>query len=70
MAGDLQPGDRFTQPGGTREARQVTRVTWTTGDDDVTGGGAVEIASVPAADPGQRPQHEVFAADDELEAAP
>jgi hypothetical protein len=67
-AGDLQPGDRFIQPDGARETRQVTKVTWTGPDDDVTGGGAVEITSVAVTGTGRRTQSEVFAADDQLEA--
>jgi hypothetical protein len=67
-AGDLQPGDRYIQPDGARETRQVTRVTWTGADDDVTGGGAVEITSVAVTGTDRRPQHEVFAADDQLKA--
>lgn len=65
--GDLKPGDTFVEPDGAREARRVTAVTWTGQDDDVTGGGAVEIASVAVDGPDQRTQYEVFAADDELE---
>jgi hypothetical protein len=64
-AGDLKPGDTFVQPDGDRETRRVTAVTWT-GQDDVTGGGAVEIASVAVAGPDQRTQCEVFAAADTL----
>jgi hypothetical protein len=69
MAGDLKPGDRFIQPDGGREARQVTKVTWTGAGDDVTGGG-VEIASVAVTGTDRRTQYEVLAADDELEVLP
>lgn len=66
-AGDLKPGDRFAQPDGDHETRRVKTVTWTGQDDDITGGGAVEIASIAVAGPDQRMAYETFAADDELD---
>lgn len=61
VVGDIERGDRFIQPDGDHETREVTGTEWTRG--------AVEIASVAVTDPARRAVPEVFAADDLLQAA-